>query len=427
MKNKVICLLLVIMASFITLTCIKKDDKDDSVVFHERETTGKSNLLSMNLEQTAGAGDYKQVTQSSWPTDGYKLNDELSRCEKGSTLSWDDTKKTVIFSGNTSDKCYVYFDKIVSYISDICKNRNNLATCVKNLSTNGDSDITGLYYHNSTLINGAKDNSYRYSGASNQVNNFICFGSTASSCPIDNLYRIIGVIDDKVKLIKYDYANSNLLGTKGDYVGSTTKGTYYKGNFKSINTYYWNYKADTTVNDGSGSNTWSTSLLNKTNLNTNFLSNIGTTWSNKIATTTWKVGGNIYANIASVIPSIAYQNEIINPVTTNSTDNTTEYVAKIGLMYVSDYGFAASPESWTQVMTSYTEMINNNWMFMGMTEWTISRRAESTNQTLNVFNSGSVYISSAKSSYALRPVFNLISTTTYKSGSGTQSDPILIN
>lgn len=96
-------------------------------------------------------------------------------------------------------------------------------------------------------------------------------------------------------------------------------------------------------------------------------------------------------------------------------------------MYVSDYGFAASPESWTQVMTSYTEMINNNWMFMGMTEWTISRRAESTNQTLNVFNSGSVYISSAKSSYALRPVFNLISTTTYKSGSGTQSDPILIN
>ena len=420
MKNKVRFLLLVIMASFITLTCIKKDDKDDSVVFHERETTGKSNLLSMNLEQTAGAGDYKQVTQNSWPTDGYKLNDELSRCENGSTLSWDDTKKTVIFSGNTSDKCYVYFDKIVSYISDICKNRNNLATCVKNLSTNGDSDITGLYYHNSTLINGAKDNSYRYSGASNQVNNFICFGSTASSCPTDNLYRIIGVIDGKVKLIKYDYATSTLLGTDGDYSGSDTPDTnYYKGSLSSIDTYYWN--------NVTKKNTWSESNLNKINLNTNFINNIGSTWTNKIATTTWKVGGNIYANIASVIPSIAYQNEIINPVTTNSTDNTTEYVAKIGLMYVSDYGFAASPESWTQVMTSYTEMINNNWMFMGMTEWTISRRAESTNQPLNVFNSGSVYISSAKSSYALRPVFNLISTTTYKSGSGTQSDPILIN
>ena len=67
--------------------------------------------LSMNLEQTAGAGDYKQVTQSNWPTKGYKFNKELSRCEKGSELSWDDTKKAVIMQGNVSDKCYVYFDK----------------------------------------------------------------------------------------------------------------------------------------------------------------------------------------------------------------------------------------------------------------------------------------------------------------------------
>ena len=28
----------------------------------------------MNLEQTAGAGDYKTVTQSTWPTDGYIFN-----------------------------------------------------------------------------------------------------------------------------------------------------------------------------------------------------------------------------------------------------------------------------------------------------------------------------------------------------------------
>lgn len=48
-------------------------------------------LLAMNLEQTAGAGDYKTVTQSKWPTEGYVFNSELSRCENGSTLSWDDT------------------------------------------------------------------------------------------------------------------------------------------------------------------------------------------------------------------------------------------------------------------------------------------------------------------------------------------------
>ncbi|CDE50130.1 unknown [Firmicutes bacterium CAG:460] len=76
----------------------------------ENNQTKITKGISMNLEQTAGAGDYKTVTQSGWPTEGYKFNAELSRCENGSTLSWDDTKKAVIVSGNLSDKCYVYFD-----------------------------------------------------------------------------------------------------------------------------------------------------------------------------------------------------------------------------------------------------------------------------------------------------------------------------
>ncbi len=58
----------------------------------------------------------------------------------------------------------------------------------------------GLYYHSSSLTNSAADNSYRYSGAN--PNNYICFGSDAETCPSDNLYRIIGVFDDEVKLIK---------------------------------------------------------------------------------------------------------------------------------------------------------------------------------------------------------------------------------
>lgn len=34
-------------------------------------------------------------------------------------------------------------------------------------------------------------------------------------------------------------------------------------------------------------------------------------------------------------------------VTTNTTDNAIGYSAKIRLMYVSDYGFAAEPSAWT--------------------------------------------------------------------------------
>ena len=248
-----------------------------------------------------------------------------------------------------------------------------LADYVKSLYTGTQGD-NNIYYHDSSLTNGAGDSSYRYSGAN--PNNYVCFGSNESTCPTDNLYRIIGVFGNQVKLIKYDYGTTDELGTDGDYsktykewgMDSTYKGTY--GDGERIGVYYWNNTTQT--------NTWSESLLNKTNLNTNFINNIGEEWANKIATTTWKVGGNTYSNIYSKTPSVVYQNEIVSPVTTNTTDNATEYTAKIGLMYVSDYGFAADPSAWTLTMGSYnnTTATSTNWMYMGLYEWTISRLAD---------------------------------------------------
>ena len=426
--------LLCVVASIILVVkksnSVYEEESKPKVVKHK-------SMLSMNLEQTAGSGDYKTVTQSSWPTEGYKFNAELSKCENGSTLSWDDTKKAVIMQGNVSDKCYVYFDIWIPSIADYCTSGTDLATCVKNFGDQGPS-VSNIYIHNSSLTNGAGDNSYRYAGAN--PNNFVCFGSDASPCPIDNLYRIIGVFGENyhgangkqlVKLIKYDYMTTDELGTDGDYsqtykewgMDSTYKGTY--GDGERIGVYYWNYKAT-----GSATNTWSTSLLNKTNLNTNFINNIGTTWANKIATVTWKVGGNTWANIGTKTSSVAYTNEITNPVTTNTTDNATTYSAKIGLMYVSDYGFAASPDAWTLTMSSYnnTTATNNNWMYMGLYEWTISRNAGSSDLAFSVHYDGLVYSNYVFSySYGVRASFNLESSVSYVSGSGSMSDPIVIN
>jgi len=425
--------LLCVVASIILVVkksnSVYEEESKPKVVKHK-------SMLSMNLEQTAGSGDYKTVTQSSWPTEGYKFNAELSKCENGSTLSWDDTKKAVIMQGNVSDKCYVYFDIWIPSIADYCTSGTDLATCVKNFGDQGPS-VSNIYIHNSSLTNGAGDNSYRYAGAN--PNNFVCFGSDASPCPIDNLYRIIGVFGENyhgangkqlVKLIKYDYMTTDELGTDGDYsqtykewgMDSTYKGTY--GDGERIGVYYWNYKAT-----GSATNTWSTSLLNKTNLNTNFINNIGTTWANKIATVTWKVGGNTWANIGTKTSSVAYTNEITNPVTTNTTDNATTYSAKIGLMYVSDYGFAASPDAWTLTMSSYnnTTATNNNWMYMGLYEWTISRRAGDSDDAFGVGGDGDVYDYIVGYDFGVRASFNLESSVSYVSGSGSMSDPIVIN
>ena len=298
-----------------------------------------------------------------------------------------------------------------------------LASYITNLYT-GTQGENGIYYHDATLTNGAGDNSYRYAGASEAVNNYICFGSNATPCPEDNLYRIIGVFGDKVKLIKADYATTALLGADGDYSRAYTATgldySYYKGNnLANVAVYYWNK---------SNQNTWSLSNLNKINLNKNFITNIGADWAAKIDTTTWKVGGNTRTNIETQSATTAYQNEIVNPITTLSEDNKTEYSAKIGLMYVSDYGFAAAPSAWTVNLNIYGNTKNFNWMYLGGYEWTISRKAESSNDAFRVYDAGGVdSISVAGIGLAVRPVFYLTSSVTYVEGDGTQSSPIRVN
>ena len=320
------------------------------------------------------------------------------------------------FSAGVAVKAY---DREKATINEVCSNGNNLASCVTSFASLG-AEETAIYHHEGSLENGINDNSYRYAGAPEQVNNFVCFGSTTKPCPTDNLYRIIGVFEDKVKLIKYDYATSTLLGTDGDYSGSDTPDTnYYKGSLSSIDTYSWN--------NVTNKNTWSESNLNKINLNTNFINNIGSTWANKIATTTWKVGGNTFDNIGSSVPSIAYQNEIVAPA-----ENTT-YDAKIGLMYASDYYYAASPRAWTLVGCDfdegkdYRDASANNWIYMGHNEWIVSRKSDFTDNAFYVTSVGFVNYNRVNNDYGVRPSFNLSSSITYVSGNGSMSNPIRIN
>lgn len=84
------------------------------------ERVERKDMLSMMLETDIDSGNYELTTRESWPTSGYKFNLELSKCENGGELSWDDTNKRVLMSGNVSDKCYVYFDKVV--IKPVIKN-----------------------------------------------------------------------------------------------------------------------------------------------------------------------------------------------------------------------------------------------------------------------------------------------------------------
>ena len=99
-------------------------------------------------------------------------------------------------------------------------------------------------------------------------------------------------------------------------------------------------------------------------------------------------------------------------------------------MYASDYGFAASNSYWASTLGSYnnSSITSNNWMYMGMSEWTISRSSDDSIIAFRVDSIGVVAGTDVSygSTAAVRPVFYLTSSTQYVSGSGTSSDPIRI-
>ena len=263
-----------------------------------------------------------------------------------------------------------------------------LAEYVKSQYTGTQGD-NGIYYHESSLANGAGDNSYRYAGASDSVNNYICLGSDATTCPDANLFRIIGVFGDQTKVIRA----------------------------KSVGGQNW---------DTNNSNTWSSSSLN-TYLNGTYLTSLGTL-TEKIATTTWKIGGGTYGNIVESVPKTVYQYEV------GSSASSTTVDKKIGLMYVSDYYYSASPSAWALVgynsddeTKDYRAATSTNWLYLGSNEWTISRYSDNSDNAFIVNNDGIVDNGSVSNDLGVRPSFNLESSVKYVSGSGSMSDPVRVN
>ena len=243
------------------------------------------------------------------------------------------------------------------------------------------------------------------------IKNYVCFGSTETPCPAENLYRIIGLIDGKVKLIKNEVMTVEELGTDGACSGEDVAGCFWnKGKYEY-------------------NNTWSDSLLNKINLNTNFINYLGHEWSSKIATTTWKVGGINFEKTDGSTESY-YQNEIINPDSSETSDNATTYDAKIGLIYASDFVLAKKPNEEEFKLYNY----GFNWIRSSITlGWSITRVTPGDKYKFPAtigFEGANCFLTYEPLSWeanVVRAVFNLEPSVTYVGGTGTQSDPIIIN
>ena len=362
----------------------------------------QENTLSMMLETEAGSGNYEMTTASSWPTDGYVFNSTLSKCENGGELSWDDEKKVVLMSGNVSDKCYVYFDKYVSH---------SLADFVIS-QYNGVQGNNNIYYHDSSLENGAGDNSYRYAGASDSVNNYVCFGSTESPCPTDNLYRIIGVFNGKVKLVKYNDI-----------------GTFDTSKFDATSF------ADTEAYNA---------------LNSTFIDTFDIRWKNMISTENW-ISGIVSS---SSVSKLNFKNNNTNvkflagsatsPLTINWYTAKNWYIVesgaehklsmKIGTISISELRYAMNSSNW-----NLSTLDNTSWLYYNKNEAFYLFECFTDNVANDAYGyymttDGILYAYYSPTKISLledittyvRPSFYLTSSVLYKSGIGSSSDAIYI-
>ncbi|MEG1149793.1 MAG: DUF6273 domain-containing protein, partial [Bacilli bacterium] len=267
-------------------------------------------------------------------------------------------------------------EKIMTTIAEACVGQN-MASCIK---TN--YNLEKLDNHTAALPNSAQDGSIRYSGAN--PNNYICFGpgatATGTACPEENQYRIIGVFGNQVKLIK-----KTTLGNK-----------------------VWN---------SNNVNTWAGSTM-ETYLNGEYLNSLTTTWSNKIASNTWQVGGMSRINGEEATPSVAFNNEV------GSKKANITFNGKIGLIYVSDYGFGASANFWTTLLFKYNPAKTNNWLSIANHEWSMSRNSDLSTHAFALNYAGYVdgHYTPTRNSYGVRPVFYLDNSVNITSGKGTVTD-----
>ena len=325
----------------------------------------------------------------------------------------------------------------------------NAVTLVEGLDkgTTGDSG-SGVYkvQHDATPSSNSATGSeipavtdYRYYGPS--PNNYICLDMEGgSTCPDKHLYRIIGSIyeekenTNRIKVIKatpltdgttsrfsWDYTSSGSYSniwatiTSGNYSNSLTSGSTL---MKLLNSgAWWNGTSGSYYNNGT------------TATNVNF--------------TNYKLSDKAksYVTVSRYYLS-GYTTGDVNTTTmygyergTNryDTNRPLYWDGNVGLMYPSDFGYAAGNTCVTgTTLYNYDGgCMNKDWLYISNTvQWLMSPNSGSSYYVFGVDSTGYVdYSDHTSSSYVFsaRPVFYLTSSASISDGEGTSAAPYILS
>ena len=355
-------------------------------------------------------------------------------------LWFDETNSIALSVVNTSVSAKVRCEAMMQEIDDETYTAG-IASHIKfmyNGSTKTPVVNNNITYQYDTTHSLMKDvgGNIRYYGAS--PNNYIYFNcsdyynQTDSTC---EKWRIIGVFNNSVKLIRndsiglYSWDNKNTstgaesVYGKNDwtdarlmkllnpgYESETTGGSLYY-NLKSGNCYAGQNNATKSCNFTS------TGIKNDVT-------------RNLIKTVTYTTGG---WNTNIVYPNFIYEKEMGKTVYTGST---ISWKGKVALMYPSDYSYAAdlskckdsSGNSLT--INNYNSSVNsyqcrsNNYLYKGVYEWLITPHSGYSDNAWGVTSAGHVYGSAHVSeNWNARPVLFLSARQGVDTGDGTSSNP----
>ena len=310
----------------------------------------------------------------------------------------------------------------------------------KLIALTNNKDNSGLYTiahaKDTTLQIGATEDitEYRYQGASPK--NYVIFNGET--------WRILGVfptddgtgkVENRVKIIKdqsigeykwddgttaYNYAkNDNLMllqdknKLKVEYLEKTNK---YDVMLTAAGTSCFN------------SNNWARPASLNTYLNGEYYNNLINEYKEMIDDVKYYLSGG-EGRYATFQKDVMYQYE---RKTNGSIPNS--WVGKLGLMYASDYGYAASDEC-TQNLYNYdnNECRYNNWLYnIKKQEWQITYSTYAASYVFSISSNGEIVTDDygdggVCDSYAVRPTLYLKSEVRIIDGDGTSANPYIIS
>ena len=332
----------------------------------------------------------------------------------------------------------VDFANFARYITELYTNASK--------STVTNNNITYNYATSESLMNdrlGGTTSSLdggniRYYGAS--PNNYVYFNCESYPSTNCELWRIIGVFDGKVKLMRneiigeYSWDTSALKVNTGYGINEWSQADL----MKLLNPGHESESVGGSLYYNSKSGKCYSGLINR-NKSCDFTINgiKNDTTRNMIVETTWNLGG---CNSPDLFSNVMYEKERGTTTVSNPSDGitrTTTWTGKIALAYPSDYGFATDLSKCSQTLYNYDSSTdsyvcpNNDWMYSIITNsesslgWLLTPNSSHAYRAFFVVSDGMVHNGNDRAGVAMgvAPVLYLNSNQSIIGGDGSRNNP----